>query len=117
MFQNTNDMKLTELLCALRLQAPYSSHPSQHEIEDTLNDLAHAHNFRRLKPEFREAYDNAGSIMDTELGEAHKEWRFKRDAKAALMHLENVANTCNKRLSPDYHAEYTKAVSYFRQCK
>jgi hypothetical protein len=117
MCQYTNHVKLTELLSALRVQGPYSSYPSQHEIEDTLNDLANAHNFRRLKPEFREAYDSALSRINNELGEAHKQWRFYRNAKAALIHLENVAGICNERLSPDYHAKYSEAVSYFRQCK
>ena len=117
MFQNTNDMKLTELLCALRLQAPYSSHNTQQEqeIEGILCDLAQLHNFRRLKSEFLEVYDNAGARMRNELGFAYKQWRFKRDAKAALIHLENVADICNERLSPAYYVQYTEAVSYFRR--
>jgi len=116
MFQYTNDMKLTELLSALRLQAPYSSYGTQQEIEYSLNDLAHGHNFRRLKPEFRKLVtgDNAYFRMNNELGDAYREWRMNRDVKATLFHLENVTDICNERLSPEYHAEYTSTVSYFR---
>jgi len=87
------------------------------QIIHRLNDLAHGANSVRLNPESQEwasSADREYQIMNNELGDAYRSWRYGRHASDALYHLENVTDRMKVRLSDDYKIKYESSLAYFR---